>query len=40
MFLREKMHALEELVARDYPIAAFRMKHGGVMTDAKAKYTT
>jgi hypothetical protein len=32
------MHSLEELVAGDYPIAMVRMNHGGVMTDAKAKY--
>jgi len=40
MFVRKKMHSLDELVARDHPIAAFRMDHGGVMTDTKAKYTT
>jgi len=40
MFVRKKMHSLEELVARDHPIAAFRTNHGGVMTDTKAKYTT
>ena len=40
MFVRKKMHSLEELVARDHPIAAFRTNHGGVMPDTKAKYTT
>ena len=40
MFVRKKMHSLEELVARDHPIAAFRTNHGGVMPDTKAKDTT
>jgi hypothetical protein len=39
MFADKKMHALEELVASDYPIAIRRTNYGGVMTDAKAKYT-
>jgi hypothetical protein len=40
MFVRKKMYPLEKLVARDHPIVAFRMNHGGVMADTKAKYTT
>jgi len=37
MFVRKKMHSLQELVAGDYPIAIRRTNYGGVMTDAKAK---
>jgi hypothetical protein len=38
MFADKKMHPLEELVARDYPIAIRTTNYSGVMTDAKAKY--
>ena len=40
MSLRKKMHPLDELVARDYPIRIRTTNYSGVMTYAKAKYAT
>ncbi len=36
MFVDEEMNALEELIAGDDPIAAFRTNQSGVMADAHA----